>query len=160
MTRLSRLAVLPLALLLGAAPRGAATVHCILVDSTPRLGLRNADMVFVGEVLDSSRRALGRDPTTNDEITFNAFVARHRVLEVFKGHLARGDTIETLSDLQPDGITMNRGWEFVPGMRYLIYARRGHFGLYVTECGRTTTATDSTADILALRTLTARRGSR
>jgi MYXO-CTERM domain-containing protein len=108
---------------------------CSCAGLTPAQAFERADSVFVGEVTSFRVKSglFGQssiDPTTVD----------FTVMEVWKGPQQRTLTIRTVRS------EVSCGYDFVEGLRYLVYARDGQTGL----CDRTALTNQAADDLASL----------
>ena len=108
---------------------------CSCAGLTPAQAFERADSVFVGEVTSFKVKSglFGKssiDPTTVD----------FTVMEVWKGPQQRTLTIRTVRS------EVSCGYEFVEGLRYLVYARDGQTGL----CDRTALTIQAAEELASL----------
>lgn len=132
--------LLSLAVLVHLAPERCPRPLCSCVGQpSVRAAHADADAVFLGTVLSV------RDTTlSEDGLTYSARAATLRLVRPYKGRLPARFTVLTGHG------GGDCGFDFQPGVRYLVYAEGGSGGLTTGICSRTRTAAEAREDLAAL----------
>jgi hypothetical protein len=129
------------------APRMASACDCGARSVRPCAAYWDAKAVFKGRVTQVSESGIREGGSERDAPFFYKLV-RFKLEESFRG--VRGATVEVLTGRGGSDC----GYDFVPGRRYIVYAREGSKGkLTTTTCSATRPLEEAQADLRFIRGL-------